>query len=80
MEPADDGFVFRGHKKKRSQKNCNAELRVQRACGDIWVRRPMDMMLAAALALLIVGCVVGYSLRAEIANDRSAEPRRPRPF
>jgi hypothetical protein len=40
----------------------------------------MDMMLAAALALLIVGCVVGYNLRAEITSDRPAEPRRRRPF
>jgi len=40
----------------------------------------MDIMLASALVLLIVGCVVGYSVRAETASDRPAEPRRRRPF
>jgi hypothetical protein len=53
----------------------------QRVCGDsLGERRPMDMMLTSALTLLIVGCVVGYSLRAKIASDRPTEPRRRRPF
>ena len=29
----------------------------------------MDIMLASVLVLLIVGCVVGYSVRAETASD-----------
>jgi hypothetical protein len=37
-------------------------------------------MLASALILLIVGCAVGYSIRAELANGRPTEPRRRRPF
>jgi len=40
----------------------------------------MDIMLASVLVLLIVGCVVGYSVRAETASDRPAGPRRRRPF
>jgi hypothetical protein len=63
-----------------SQKDCNVELGVTSGLRGHWVRRPMDMILAAALALLIVGCVVGYGVRAEVASDRPAEPRRRRPF
>ena len=44
------------------------------------VRRPMDIVITSALVILIVGCVLGYSFRAEIARDRPAEPRRRRPF
>jgi hypothetical protein len=38
------------------------------------VRRPMDIVITSALVILIVGCVLGYSFRAEIASDRPAEP------
>jgi hypothetical protein len=44
------------------------------------VRRLMDIVLVSAFILLIVGCAVGYSIRAELANDRPTEPRRQRPF
>jgi hypothetical protein len=37
-------------------------------------------MLISALVILIIGCVVAYSVRAEITSGRSAEPRRRRPF
>ena len=48
-------------------------------CGDSRMRRPMDIVLASALFILVAGCVVGYSIRAETDSDRPAEPRR-RPF
>jgi hypothetical protein len=40
----------------------------------------MDIVLASALFILVAGCVVGYSIRAETNSDRPAEPRRRRPF
>jgi hypothetical protein len=67
--------VFRGHKKIAMQ-----NYGYSGSAGDIRVRRPMDIVLASVLVLLIVGCVVGYSVRAETASDRPAEPRRRRPF
>jgi ribose 5-phosphate isomerase RpiB len=38
----------------------------------------MEIVLASAVAVVIVGCVVGYGMT--IAADRPAEPRRRRPF
>jgi formate hydrogenlyase subunit 3/multisubunit Na+/H+ antiporter MnhD subunit len=55
-------------------------------CGELMLfwsdleSRPMDIVLAWALVILIVGCVVGYSVRATTASTRPAEPRRRRPF
>jgi hypothetical protein len=40
----------------------------------------MDVMLGWALVVLIIGGVVVYSVKAETAGDRSAGPRRRRPF
>jgi hypothetical protein len=40
----------------------------------------MDIMLGWALVVLIIGCVVVYTVRAAPAGDRPAEPRRRRPF
>ena len=75
-EPAVQMFLFvRCHEIIAIQ---NYEL--ERACGDRWVRRSMDVMLGSALVVLIVGCVVVYGVRAETASDRPAEPRRRRPF
>ena len=36
--------------------------------------RPMDIVLTSALVILIVGCVVGYSVRAETASDSTRRP------
>jgi hypothetical protein len=40
----------------------------------------MDMILVWTLVVLIIGGVVVYGVRAEIASDRPSEPRRRRPF
>ena len=63
-----------------SQKDCNAELRVNSgSAGKIGGR--MDIMLGWALVVLIIGCAVAYGVvRAAPASDRPAEPRRRRPF
>ena len=39
----------------------------------------MDIVLTSALVILIVGCVVGYSVRAKTASDRvpAIQPRAP---
>ena len=62
-----------------SQKDCIAELAVTRVCRQV-ARPHMEMMLVSALVISIVGCVVGYSVRSDITNGPSSEPRRRRPF
>jgi len=64
-----------------SQKDCNPELPNSLGLwGQQGEARPMDIVLASALFILVAGCVVGYSIRAETDSDRPAEPRRRRPF
>ena len=61
-------------------KNLQCRTKGYRGPAGTVVRRPMDIVITSALVILIVGCVLGYSFRAEIARDRPAEPRRRRPF
>jgi hypothetical protein len=63
-----------------SLKNCNPELSKERVGDTASKVSPMDMVLGWVLVILIIGGVVVYRVRTEMAGDRPVEPRRRRPF